>query len=121
MQLTPMSRTAVWLLTKPHPNVHIAVWRLVGCLAVESMDYGRRLLWARSLKVGWPSEVAARVEAVTAISNLAVARFWHNIHDFAASHQAELPNQFHDIPARHPFLAIQSGVVHAQLPLEFSQ
>ena len=116
-----MARRAIWLLNKPHPNMHISVWRLVGCLAVESMDYGRRLLWARSLSVDWPSEAAARVEAVTAISNLAVARFWHNLHDFAASHQSELPNQFHDIPSNHPFLAIQGGALRAQLPLEISQ
>ena len=60
-------------------------------------------------------------KAVTAISNLVAAHFWHNLHEFAASHQAELPNQFPDIPTHHPFLAIQGGVLHAQLPLEFNQ
>ena len=51
-----LSRTAVWMLAPPHPGVHRhrAVWQLVACLAIDTMEYGRRLLWARRHSPDWP-------------------------------------------------------------------
>ena len=144
MPLLP--RAAVWLLEPPHPGIHRAVWCLVACLALDAMDYGRRLLWARrrgpawpdpgpaglqALRDGlpddivdthlWPRIVAGRREVVAEVSNLAAARFWHNLHDFAAAHARHLPRQFEDppIPAGHPFLHVHGTSLRARLPVEF--
>ena len=144
----PVPRAAVWLLTPPRADIHLAVWRLVACFAVDAMDYGRRLLWARrrgprwpdpgpaglqALRDGlpadvvtahiWPHVVAARLEVLTAVSNMAAARFWSSLHDFAAAHALRLPRQFEDppVPAHHPFLAMAGGRLRAQLPVEFEE
>ena len=141
-----LPRAAVWLLALPHPGIHRAVWRLVACLAIDAMEYGRRLLWARrhgpdwpdpgpaGLRVLcgglptdvvdthiWPRIVAGRLEVLTAVSNLAAARFWCSLHDFAAAHAHRLPRQFEDppVPVDHPFLVVHGGVLRARLPVEF--
>ena len=140
-----LPRAAVWLLTPPRPGLHKAVWSLVACLAVDAMEYGRRLLWARrhgpawpdpgpdglrALRDGLPDEVVAtyiwprvragRLEVLTEVSNLAAARFWSSLHDYAAAHGRRLPRRFEDpaVPADHPFLAWHGGVLRAQLPVD---
>ena len=36
------------------PRIHRAVWHLVVCLALDAMEYGRRLLWTRRHSPDWP-------------------------------------------------------------------
>jgi hypothetical protein len=71
----------------------------------------------------WPRIIAGRLEVLTAVSNLAAARFWCSIHDFAAAHTRRLPRQFEDppVPMHHPFLAVHGDVLRAQLPVEFAE
>ena len=134
-------RHAVWLAQRPRPDIHLAVWRLVACLAIEAMEFGRRCLWARrhdadwpdpghaglaALRAAlpgdvvdhhvWPAVQAARGDVVAAVSNLAAARFWRHLHDFAAAHRTVLPARFNTLSAAHPFLAVRNGVLHAELP-----
>ena len=140
-----LHREMLWLLTPPHPGIHRAVWQLVACLAIDAMEYGRRLLWARRhgsdwpdpgpagmcvLRAGlpahvvsehiWPTILNGRLEVVTAVSNMAAARFWSTLDDFAAAHRQQLPSQFLDppVPAWHPFLRVADGVLRAQLPVD---
>lgn len=123
MPLLP--RAAVWLLAPPHPGIHPGVWRLVACLAVEAMEYGRRVLWARRHSADWPAPglagLQARVTLLAAVSNLAAARFWHHLHDFASGYATSLPGQFHHppLPMDHPFLAAHGSGLRALLPPEF--
>jgi endonuclease/exonuclease/phosphatase family metal-dependent hydrolase len=141
---TPLARHEVWLATHHSPDIHIPVWRLVACLALDAMDYGRRLLWIRRRSAAWPDPgpaglaalrttltaatvdaqvmpaiLAARHDVVAAVANLAAARFWHNLHDFASAHRVAPPARFDAVRADHPFLAVRDGTLHAQLPREF--
>ena len=120
----------------------------MACLAIEAMDYGRRLLWAKRCSLEWPDpgpaglqvlraglpedvvveEIwprirGARLEVVAAVSNLAAARFWHTLHDFASAHAGRVPRQFEDppVPPGHPFLAPHGTGLRAQLPIEFAE
>ena len=63
------------------------------------------------------------MDVLTAVSNKAAARFWCNVHDFAAAHRRQLPAQLADppIPAGHPFLAVDGGVLRAQLPVDVEE
>ena len=141
-----LPRHAVWLAQPPRPDIHIAVWRLVACLAIDAMDFGRRLLWARrhdqdwpdpgpaglrALRAGFPADVVdhhvlpavigARADAVQAVANRAAARFWRNINDFAAAHQRVTPARFQTVPPAHPFLALSASGLVAQLPIDIDQ
>jgi hypothetical protein len=141
-----LPRHAVWLAAQPRPDVHMPVWHLVACLALDAMEYGRRLLWVRrhsavypdpgparlaSLRGALPRDVIdaqimpavvqARGDMVSAVSNMAAARFWHNVHDFAGAHRVVLPARFDSVPADHPFLAVRGGSLHARLPPALQQ
>jgi hypothetical protein len=135
-----VDRAAVWLLRKPSPALVDPVWRLVCLAALDAMDFGRRLLWARrhatdwpdpgpvglaALRLAilpdlvdshvWPAVTAARAVTVDAVSNQAVARFWLTLSDFADTH-VEPPAGFVTTPAGHPFLAVVGGRLRARLP-----
>ena len=71
----------------------------------------------------WPRILAARLDVLTAVSNKAAARFWCSLHDFAAAHRHQLPALLADppIPAGHPFLAVDGGVLRAQLPIDVDE
>ena len=145
LSMPALSRAAVWLLAPPHPGIHKAVWRVVACFAIEAMEYGRRLLWARRhspdwpdpgpaglqlLRAGLPDDVVAahvwprvraeRQDISVAVSNMAAARFWCNLHDFAAAHRHQPPRQLVDpaVPAHHPFLSWDGHALRAQLPVD---
>ena len=70
----------------------------------------------------WPRILDGRRDVLTAVSNLAAARFWCNLHDFAAAHRRQLPRQLVDpvVPADHPFLAWDGNVLRAQLPVDLA-
>ena len=94
------------------PRIHRAVWHLVVCLALDAMEYGRRLLWTRRHSPDWPDPgpddlqvlrdnlpidvavkylsqriLTGRLDILTVDSDLAAARLWCNSHDFAATHR----------------------------------
>ncbi len=146
LNLPLLPRAAVWLLAPPRAGLHLAVWRLVACLALEAMDYGRRVLWARRHAMDWPDPgpeslaalrdtlpahvvdvhiwpevVRRRVAALEEVSNLAAARFWHNVHDFASAFAATAPRGFQEppVPAGHPFLEGTGVGLRAVLPAAF--
>jgi hypothetical protein len=69
----------------------------------------------------WPTVLTARASVLAVVSNLAAARFWHNLHDFARSHSSVIPAQFQGLPADHPFLAVDGGAeLRAQVPPAFA-
>ena len=63
----------------------------------------------------WPRILAAWLDVLTAVSNKAA--------DFAAAHGHQLPAPLADppIPAGHPFLAVDGGVLRAQLPVDVEE
>ena len=142
-----LPRHAVWLAQPPRPDIHVAVWRLVACMAIDAMEFGRRLLWARRHDQDWPDPgpagvralhdglpahvvdhhvlpavAASRDDAVRAVANQAAARFWRSVYDFAAAHRrVAAPPRFQTVPPVHPFIALRAGALEAQLPVDIDQ
>jgi hypothetical protein len=128
-------RWALWLLLRPSPAVGGPTWRLVSLAALDSMEWGRRRLWAtagpgrgadpgpagvRVLRTGLPAHMvdtfilphiaAAHAGDLTAVCNLAVARFWTNLSDFVADHQHEWPiGPSWDVTPTSPFLYLNAA------------
>jgi hypothetical protein len=96
---TPTSRANVWLLGPPPlPHITPGVWTLVCLCALAAMEYGRTLLWAQHHHL--PAAPAPQwANPLRAVSNAAVARFWHLLQDFARAN----PRHW-TLPHSHPFL-----------------
>jgi len=117
----PLARADVWLLRPPSAAVEAAVWAPVCAMALDAMEHGRAVLWAR-LAGGAGTAVAqdtavlagARQAAVGAAGRLAAARFWSSVEEFA--HHAAAVGAFEGLGADHPFLCRRAGRVEALLP-----
>jgi hypothetical protein len=140
-----LTRADVWLVHKPRPALLDPVWQVVCCAALEAMDFGRRMLWARRYAPGWPDPgprglqalrqavlpdlvdahvwpaiVAARAAAVQEVANRAAARFWLTMADFADA-QVQVPVGFQHIQPAHPFLALTNGRLVARIPPDIQE
>ena len=104
-----LTRISVWLADPPISTMSLAVWRLVACLAIEAMDFGRRMLWFRHHNVRPCGDVGH-------VCNLAASRFWLHLHDFADAHHDKPPRFFTALASDHPFLFVRDGKLFVRLP-----
>ena len=111
---SPVRQWEVWLLISPRPDLRKSIWHLVCLLALDAMEFGRRLLWAAShdhtclrMPPGSPP-----TDVTPVVARLAVARFWSSLQDYV-SDQSEGPS---GLAPGHPFLSDQDGRLVVVLP-----
>ena len=119
------------------------VWKLVCMVAVDAMDYGRRLMWQQ--RDVWPDpgpasliiaslimlakgtlprhvvnmHIVPRVRngrdvAVQAVGRAAAAHFWYCLQDFVMKQGAVSP---WPLSPGHPFLCVRHGLLQLNLPV----
>jgi hypothetical protein len=104
----------VWLVRAP-PGVLPVVWCVVALAALSAMEHGRACLWSRCASVRLPpGPCVERTDLVRRVCDLAAARFWFLLSDFAQDCARE--GGWLHVPADHPFLCVRDGVVCVARP-----
>lgn len=115
----PLSRRVLWLGEAP-PGVQCGVWRVVCLAAVEAMDYGRRVMYARLH--GDQAHIPGPALAAAAAAQ-AVAHWWALLRQFASLVTAPAAWQEEAAAEDHPFLrwagaawqVVQSGQISSSI------
>eukprot|EP00955_Chlamydomonas_euryale_P022349 236122-Chlamydomonas_euryale.AAC.1 len=88
----PLARADVWLLRPPSAAVEDAVWAPVCAMALDAIEHGWTVLWARLAGMAATAAAldtgglaGALQAAVGAAGRLAAARFWSSVKEFAHS------------------------------------